>query len=361
MNTVNRKELLKVIRELNTHGKSDKRGLLLTVIDNKLYITARGNIWNDKIILTKVIDGFNAGLRSGIIQAVQLQKLLQASKENDIAIADSDIGYEVRAGKASMRIEKEPADLGYYEHRDSNTTRIWLRSSDTQQLIDCLGDISSVAKIDNDNPAYGYAQLETNKGYIGATDNKRLALKYITLYDNLKNSGVIPLPTAYSLGSIIDILQGDKVALSVSQTRYSLESTIGKLSWTCECGLPNLDRCMPKNICSTATIGKNELHEALRVISLGEKGVAIQYQQTDSDMLLLTSMAMDNSMKEMARYEQSCKILGDKLNITLSSDFMLDVLKMTKNTLRLGVVNDRQPAMIETDNDIKYVVMPIAA
>lgn len=204
-----------------------------------------------------------------------------------------------------------------------------------------------------------YVQIKDQEMKFVATDGRRLAMIQTKLSAPVKKTTemIIPNKAVQELNRILGYDQTLKITPAKGQALFQA----GKTTLTTrliEGHFPNYDQVIPKETKIHCRVGREELQQAVKRVSLLTSGES-QLVKFDflADQLLVSSKTPNLGE---AREEIAAEVKGGEMAIGFNPLYLLDVLKnLDVETVSISLTEPDKPGLLQGKDGYLYVVMPM--
>jgi len=288
-------------------------------------------------------------------------------------------------------IRKMPTNLIYFESNDNNTVKIY--SETNEFILNCynltdypnisLDTSTNVIKLDStilkqiiNQTSYAMSTQEVRPLLTGinikingdilectATDSYRLAKKNIKLSTPIEESVNIVIP-GKSVNELVSILKDDEeVTIHLFNNKILfIYKNIMFQSTLLNGTYPDTTNYIPKDFAYMINLNLKEYYDAIdraSIITLSKDKNIVKMCINDKKMTIFGSSAENGKTKEELIIESNNK---QKLEISFSSKYMMDALKVLNTTNIILLINsDDKPIIINAvdDDTIIELILPI--
>ncbi len=228
-------------------------------------------------------------------------------------------------------------------------------SLDSISLIKNLRKISPA--IDNNNPKYelngALINIKNSSTDLVGTDTRRLAIATIPNSSDEELALILPKKAILEIQKLfldeIEIFY-DETTLIITNDNYFFFTRLisGKF--------PDYERIIPKTLKYQIELPKNEMLDAIRMITTISHDIKISIQ---SDVILFNSLSSDN-VEAKTEIELDTGI-DDRIEISLNSKYLLDfIAQVDSNNFTIGINDSTLPFMVR-DGNFATIIMPIVS
>lgn len=322
-----------------------------------------------------VVRGTNLSLGVESRFAAKVEKEGQAAIDGGLLVdvlgsLDSDdlVSIEQDGSVITVSAPNSESTIKTINHEDFPT----LPKIDTNQqfslpIEDCVEAIKSVmyaASPSDVKPEISsvYMYKDNDELVLVSTDSFRLAEKKISV-PNLPDINGIMIPVK-NIAILVRILaeQGGHVDISVSDTQvvFTTPHTYC-VSRLVDGQYPDYRQIIPQDFNSTATVLKQDLASALKVLSI----FSDKFNQVDMDLSVSNkrcSMTSQNTDKGQNTTQLECAIEGDDIQTRFNARYVQDCLPyIQSDSVVVSLIASNKPMVIKGvgQHDFVYLVMPM--
>jgi DNA polymerase-3 subunit beta len=336
--------------------------ILFDVYDNVLSATASDMQSSVKTSIDVEADG------NGMV-AVPAKKLLETLAnlpEQPITITvdedtyaveiQSDNGYYKLSGENAVDFPKMP--------EVNNAFSIEFASS---ALLRTINFTLFATSTDDMRPAMGgiYFQLKADKGVFAATDGHRL-VRYTRTDISSANETAILLPRK-AMSLLKSMLVDDDTVVTVNFNQTNAHFEFNNMQMICRLldeRYPDYENAIPLNNINVMTIGRQDLMNSLKRISIYSNKVTNQVRfKIGDDQLHISAEDLDFSNE--ANETLPCEYEGKQLEIGFNSRFFSEILaNLDTNLIDLELSEPNKagliiPKTMKENEDLLMLVMPV--
>jgi DNA polymerase-3 subunit beta len=232
-----------------------------------------------------------------------------------------------------------------------------------EAFLETLGRVSRAASRDESRPVLTgvLVQIEGDRLVMAATDSYRLAVKETTL-DRPPGQDVEAIVPARALAEVARIAQGtaeDALTLAVQENQVLLcAGGVWLTARRIEGQFPNYRQLRPETFEAFATVGREELGEAVRRVGLmAQRNTAVRMRFEEGQLAIRAQTQDVGEAEETIPVSYS----GEPMEIGFNPQFLLDGLdSLTGQEARINLINPLRPGLLTGDgDDFWYLIMPI--
>jgi len=239
-----------------------------------------------------------------------------------------------------------------------------------QNIIDGLSQIIAIPSIQDTRIELSgvFFDFKDKKLNLVATDSIRLGCNAVELEETAKkNSFIIPQRAAREVVSIFSLFEGSvEVIYDSNQVLFQFlpkniqDFEVGLITKLIEGEYPNWEEIVPQEFSCQATIKKEEIEKAVRVVSLFSSRIQDIKLNFQSSSGKINISAGSSEIGEGESIIEG-KIEGRGLELIFNWRYLLDGISMIKSSeLIFGINNSQSPAILKPvgSGDYFYILMP---
>ncbi len=203
--------------------------------------------------------------------------------------------------------------------------------------------------------------LENGRLRLVATDSYRLAVREVSIDTQATAlEAVIPGRAMDEVARLVG--QEEKVALGISENQavFSFGNAVF-VTRRIEGSFPNYKQLIPKESETVVRVGRNEMAEAVKRVSLMAQHNSPLRMKIDSESGTMSLSAMTPDVGE-ASDSLMAEVRGPDVEIAFNHAFLTDGLNAAgSDEVEIGVVSPLKPGVLRTtgDEDYLYLLMPV--
>ncbi|MFN7685722.1 MAG: DNA polymerase III subunit beta [Oligoflexia bacterium] len=334
--------------------------VLLTVSDSQLSIAATDLEVGIKILLP--IQGGEAGKVT--LSAKQFLEIVKELPNRDLVISKKENNWvEILCGKSKFNLVSLAADefpaLPHFEEKNYFDARV-------DSLAAMIDRTEFAVSLDATryllNGVY-FEALENNLMRMTATDGHRLSYVDAEIFltaPDLKRGIIIPRKGLIEFRRMLD--QGSSTVGLAFERGYLFVQmgTTYLFVRLIEGEYPDYRQVVPKNTDRVLKVNRQELHAALKRVSLlaNEKSRGIKLSMQDYSLVISSS----NPDLGDAREELDVTFSGETLEVGFNAKYLLDCLEVTESDeIQLSLKDKLSPGIVsgKDEGNHTYVIMPM--
>lgn len=236
----------------------------------------------------------------------------------------------------------------------------------TRAFSEALTGVISATQFSEIRPEISGVFIYRDGGvYFVATDSFRLAERRFEALKGESIEGVraiIPLHTAEEALRVFSSIEETALTISFDQTQILFKTTdVEIISRLIDGKFPDYRAIIPKETKSEITVERNELAQALRLVSTFSTKINDVKMEVGEGKKHIEISSSNSSLGENI-YKIPIKLKGEPFSITFNWRFLVDGLKaFSGDEITIGVNASDRPALLRdhSDKTLLYVVMPL--
>jgi DNA polymerase III subunit beta len=232
----------------------------------------------------------------------------------------------------------------------------------TDILVNVVKQVSKAVSRDETRPILTgvLTVIEGDALRMVATDSYRLAVREVTLPTAVSEplEVVVPGKAMDEVPKLAGSAESVSIGVSENQVVFEFGQTT-YVSRRIEGNFPNYRQLFPKEFETVVTVDRNELHEAIKRVSLmAQHNAPLRLKVTESTLTLSAQSAdVGEAVEDLMVATQ-----GKDVEIAFNHAFLIDgVSSATAEQVQIELVNPLKPGVLRPvgDEDYSYLLMPV--
>jgi len=357
------------LKDLQAISGSVGTGAVLPILENFLF-KLKGNkliVKASDLETTMTSEIQVEGSQDGTIAipAKILTDTLKALPDQPLSLtADKNLQVQIKAKNGNYKLTGENGDDFPVEPEASNVAEVSIPGA---MLADAINKSLFAVSADTMRPAMTGVFVEIEKGgttFVATDAHKLVRYNNKTVKNDTRGSFIVPKRAMGLLKGAIDESADVTIRYNDASAFFEVGDNIQLVCRLIDSKFPDYNKAIPKGNDNILTINRNDLHNALRRISLFSSKTTNQVVfKLNKNKLKLSAKDLDYSNE--ASEDLTCQYDGDAMEIAFNAKFVLEILgALEDDDVEFQLANASRAGLIEPADkangvDVTMLVMPI--